>query len=304
VRTVRWVAGVLLIGVSCAWVMLPPSTTSSSTTASTHPASTHPWPSTGGTVAEEHDFWLAPSSYRPAIGSAVDVSLLVGHPSRYTPYVRNPQHIRRFVAAFGDSLHIIRGVAGRDPAGTITFDRPGLAVVGYSSRHTATSLPASRFEAYLREEGLDHVIESRERRGETLAPGREKFSRSAKSILQVGGLGLEGYDRRLGFPFEIVPERNPYELAQGDSLPVRLYFRGRPLGGALVTAYQTKSSQVEATGRSDANGLVLLAIDRPGEWMIKSVHMVSVEGDPAADWESIWATLTFERTLRADSALR
>jgi hypothetical protein len=220
------------------------------------------------------------------------------------PYVRNPQHIRRFVAAFGDSLHIIRGVAGRDPAGTITFDRPGLAVVGYSSRHTATSLPASRFEAYLREEGLDHVIESRERRGETLAPGREKFSRSAKSILQVGGLGLEGYDRRLGFPFEIVPERNPYELAQGDSLPVRLYFRGRPLGGALVTAYQTKSSQVEATGRSDANGLVLLAIDRPGEWMIKSVHMVSVEGDPAADWESIWATLTFERTLRADSALR
>jgi uncharacterized GH25 family protein len=285
VRTAQCVAGALLVGLTCALALLP-------------------GPDSPGAPAEEHDFWLAPSSYRPATGSTVDIALLVGHPSRHAPYVRNPRHIRRFVAAFGDTLHIVRGTPGRSPAGSVTFRSPGLAVIGYSSRMTATTLEASRFEAYLRDEGLDDVVAERERRGETQTPGRERFARSAKTILQVGGTGRVGFERRLGFPFELVPERNPYDLAPGDSLPVRLYLRGRPLGGALVTAYRMNSARATSSTRSDASGRAWLSLDGPGEWMIKSVHMSALSGDPRADWESIWATLTFELQARTDSAMR
>ena len=31
-----------------------------------------------------------------------------------------------------------------------------------------------------------------------------------------------------------------------------------------------------------------------GPWLVKTVHMIRAEGDPRADWESLWASLVFE----------
>lgn len=241
-----------------------------------------------------HDFWIAPSSFRPAVGSSVDVSLHVGHLGHYTPYVRNPAHIRRFVAVFSDSVLSLPGTPGRDPAGTVTLPRPGLAVIGYHSHASATELPAARFENYLREEGLDHILALRQRRGEAQRPGREKFSRCAKALMQVGGSGSQGYDRHLGFTLELVPSRNPYDLAPGDTLAVQLLFRGRPLPNAQVTAVPASATRAPVLRRTNADGRVRLPLGRAGVWLVKSVHMLPAAGDPAADWESFWATFTFE----------
>lgn len=241
-----------------------------------------------------HDFWIAPSTFRPSVGEVLDISLHVGHLARYTPYVRNPAHIRRFVAADADTLVTVRGTPGRDPAGTFVPDRPGLVVLGYRSHTSATELPAERFEAYLHEEGLDDVVAVRARRGEADEPGREQFSRCAKALVQVGGMGSEGFGRRLGFTLELVPVASPYDLAPGDTLTVQLLFRGRPLSGAQVVAVPRAAAQTPVRARTDAGGRVRLPLGHAGLWLLKSVYMLPVVGEPAADWESFWATLTFE----------
>ena len=42
------------------------------------------------------------------------------------------------------------------------------------------------------------------------------------------------------------------------------------------------------------NGIALVKLNAPGEWLIKAVHMVEYE--PAdADWISYWASLTIKR---------
>jgi uncharacterized GH25 family protein len=62
----------------------------------------------------------------------------------------------------------------------------------------------------------------------------------------------------------------------------------------LVVAINKEDPSAKMTARTDANGRVRLNLPRSGMWMIKAVHMVSAPPDSGADWESIWASLTFE----------
>jgi uncharacterized GH25 family protein len=100
-------------------------------------------------------------------------------------------------------------------------------------------------------------------------------------------------DRPLGFTLELVAERNPYMMAAGQELPIRLTYEGRPLPGALVVAMNRDASSKVST-RSDKDGRVRLRLPRAGMWMIKAVHMIPAQPDAQADWQSFWASLTFE----------
>ena len=123
---------------------------------------------------------------------------------------------------------------------------------------------------------------------------KEIYSRCAKSLLSVGPSG-DGFDRVLGLELELVPEKNPYALKPGESLPVRLLHRGKPLAGALVVAISKASPEDRIAIRSDGGGRAELRLDRPGLWMVKAVHMIPAPAGSAADWESLWASLTFEK---------
>ena len=101
-------------------------------------------------------------------------------------------------------------------------------------------------------------------------------------------------DRTLGFPIELVAERNPYEMRAGESLAVRLTYQSAPLAGALVVAFNQRHPYHKVRVRSDRDGRASFAIDEPGPWLVKAVHMVPAPAGANADWESFWASLTFE----------
>jgi uncharacterized GH25 family protein len=244
--------------------------------------------------AEAHDFWIEPSSFRPAAGSTVGVRLVVGQKFRGDVLPRNPAMIARFDFASDAGSVPIPGHAADDPAGVFRVERPGLGLIAYRSLESPLSLEAPKFEEYLKEEGLESIIAARARRGETAKPSRELFSRSAKSLLQVGGSGETGFDRVLDLTLEIVPEKNPYAMGAGGDLPVRLLFMGQPLAGALVAALPYDEPDRRIAARTDRGGRVVLKLPKAGVWLVKAVHMVPVDGNPAADWRSIWASLTFE----------
>jgi uncharacterized GH25 family protein len=188
----------------------------------------------------------------------------------------------------------VYGREGDEPAGTVRIAEAGLLVLGYRSSNTPLSLEAAKFEEYLREEGLESVIAARARRGESQKPSREVFSRCAKALLSAGGGGKSGYDRNLGFTLELIPERNPYALKTGEELPVRLLYEGKPLEGALVAALPYSTPEEKVSRRTDRNGRVRLRLPREGVWLVKAVHIVPAAADTGADWQSLWASLTFE----------
>jgi uncharacterized GH25 family protein len=246
-------------------------------------------------AARAHDFWIEPSTFHPAPGGDVTVSLRVGQGFRGDPVPRNPALIQRFAQIGERGETPIDGLPGADPAGEFRVSGPGLVWIAYRSGRSPVSLEADKFEKYLVEEGLESVSALRRQRGESGKPGREVFSRSVKSLLvaEPAGAGAKGFDRALGLPLELVFRKDPFRAVPG-KLPLSLLADGKPLSGALVVAMEQSAPESRVSGRTDAKGGVALDLSRKGIWLIKAVRMTPAPAGVDADWESVWTSLTFE----------
>ena len=244
-----------------------------------------------------HDFWIEPSTFEPAVDEAVRVHLRIGERFAGESLARNGSLIDKFVVVGPSGEKPVLGRDGMDPAGLLRLDAPGIWFVGYRSKSSAVELAADKFEDYLRAEGLERIIEERATRRERQMPGREKFSRSVKSLLRYGGdRAVQGFDRALGMTLELVLEADPARAA-GGRVPVRLVHDGRPLPGALVIAYRKDagskdSGNEELRARTDKDGRIVVPVTG-GVWLLKSVYMERAAAGSGADWESVWTALTF-----------
>jgi uncharacterized GH25 family protein len=180
----------------------------------------------------------------------------------------------------------------------------GWAWAVYRSNHAQITLPADQFEAYLQQEGLEHVIQERRARGESQSPGREIYSRCAKALMHVDAVlgvpaqqtkaaSLLAHDAQLAL--EIQPVSNPRHWLPGGQIQFALRFNGRPLRGALIKALpQTPvgfaASSVQA--RTNAAGRVSLTLPHGGVWLMNAVHMRRAGAGSGADWESFWSSMT------------
>jgi len=248
----------------------------------------------GSTSLSAHDFWIEPTGFMADLGRIVGVKLRVGQDFHGDPVPRSDELIGDFVVVDASGRRQVIGRDGSDPAGLLRVTSPGLMVIGYRSRPSPVTLPADKFTAYLTEEGLETVIDARARGQASQRDGREIFSRAAKSLVRSGAMAADSGDRALGFPIELVAERNPYQMRAGESLPVRLTYRNAPLAGALVMAFNQRYPYLKKRVRSDQNGRATFTIDEPGPWLVKAVHMVPAPAGSNADWESFCASLTFE----------
>ena len=239
-----------------------------------------------------HDLWIEPTTFAPAQGQIIGIRLRVGQDLLGDPLPRSGALIKQFIAVDSDGVRPVVGRDGGDPAGLVRVS--GLTVVGYQSNASPLELPAEKFNLYLKDEGLDAVIALRAKRNQTGAKGREVFYRCAKTLLPNGVLTESQSDRGLGFPLELVAERNPYLLRAGDSLPVRLTYESRPLAGALVIAMNRQNPSEKIALRTGKDGRVQFKLRPGGMWLIKAVHMIPARAGIDAEWESFWASLTFD----------
>lgn len=244
-----------------------------------------------------HDFWIEPSTFRPKVGTSLTAGLRVGMEFIGDPVPRDSSMIERFVVRDLAGERDIPGLERQDPAGYVRVDSAGIAIIGYRSRPKYLEMQADKFEQYLRDEGLESIITSRARRGDSLKPSKEIFSRCAKALVLADGGGSERGARvntPLGFRYEIVPRTNPYQM-KGDEMGVVVLYDGKPLSNALVVAMNKEDSSLRFRLRSDAKGRVTFHLPKHGIWLIKSVQMIPAPAGSNADWESLWASLTFER---------
>lgn len=242
--------------------------------------------------AAAHDFWIEPASFRPAVGAKVPLRLFVGQDFAGEPTVYLPDTFERYVVVGPDGEKNITGTPGDDPAGQFTPARPGLHVVAYrSTLFTVTFDTLAEFEKYLETEGLERVKTLRAFGAPKGKFIRENYSRSAKSLVVAGKPGAAA-DRALGLRLELVAEKNPYLTAR---VPLRLIYEGKPLADALVAAFNKAEPLKKQKIRTDQDGRVVLDVGRRGAWLVTAVHIFPAPSGTRADWESVWASLTFER---------
>lgn len=247
-----------------------------------------------GASALAHDLWIEPSAFVVDAGKMIGIKLRVGVDLLGDPVPRDPALIDRFIAVDRAGSKPIIGRDGEDPAGLLRLTSPGLVIIGYSSKPSQIVLPAQKFNEYLTEEGLESIAALRSKRNETNAEAREAFARCAKALISSGPITAADVDRPLGFTLELVAEKNPYGLQAGQSLPVRLLYKKQPLAGVLVVAVNRRNPSAKVSARSGKDGRVTFKLAEPGMWLVKAVHMTPAPAGADAQWESFWASLTFE----------
>lgn len=244
-------------------------------------------------AAHAHEFWIEPCSYRPPADSVVRISMRLGERFAGSPVLYDAEHFENFELAGPAGATPVVGRSG----GVTAFGRvgpPGTYVLGCRSRRYYNAMTARRFDEYLTEEGLGHVVELRKQLGEGDKAGHEAYVRFAKSILTVGERTESGFDRKLGDVLEFIPDQHPAALGRDRKLSVLLLYRGRPLAGATVAAVSRGAPERLLKDVTNCDGRACFALPEPGVWMLTSIHMVRTGSDPQADWESYWAALTFE----------
>lgn len=172
---------------------------------------------------------------------------------------------------------------------------PGTYVVGASLRPSRIELTGSQFNAYLKEDGILDVLETRTRNNDLDKPARERYAKHVKAIFQVGDRRTDAFATLLGYPAEIVPLANPYTLMPGSALRVRCLVDGKPVANQIVLWGGDGAGGPIAprSVRTNAEGVASVTLDAAGKWYVKFVHMVPVT-EPDFDYESQWATVTFE----------
>jgi uncharacterized GH25 family protein len=242
-------------------------------------------------VLHGHDFWIEPSTFHPEHGATLAVGLRVGQDFVGDAVPRVSSSIERFVIRQNGREESIDGIEGTDPSGWFQADGRTTAVIAYRSRASFIAMPPAKFEEYLRLQGLERIINIRAQRGQRMKPGREVFSRCAKALL-TGQRPSAEVTKPVGFRYEIIPSHDP--TSSTAPFVGRVLYEGRPLPGALVMAILQSNPAIRMGARSGRDGEFSFALPHPGVWLIKSVQMVGAAAGSGAEWESLWASLTFE----------
>lgn len=246
--------------------------------------------------AQAHDFWIQPQTFRGTAGAQVPLTLQVGDGPDRSRSALPLRRIIRFDVVGPDGAardaKASLSLGGPSADGVVKLAGGGVHVLVLATDSGGRSrLPAAKFEAYLRDEGLTPAIEARAKAGQAGRDGDERYSRAAKALVLAGEGGAAAM-RPVGLPLEITPLANPY--ARPDRLPVRVTYEGRPLAGALVKLTNlADDAKPAAELRTDAAGEASFAMPAKGDWRLAVVWTKPLGPDEDADFETTFSSLTF-----------
>ncbi len=252
------------------------------------------------TVLQAHDFFFRANSFFVGPGAIVSIRALNGTFSKSENAITRDR--LRDLSVVGPGGHDHPDTASWSTTGdtsvlTVKVGAQGTYVIGASLKPREITLKSTDFNQYLSDDGIPDVLAIRKKKGELGKDATERYSKHIKAILQVGNKRDGDYSTILGYPAELIPLDNPYSVKSGGSMRVRSMVDGKPAANLLiVSGGRTPSGGrfPERRVRSDASGVARIPLPKRGQWYVKFIHMVPFAGVGKVDYESKWATLTFE----------
>ncbi|MDX2150613.1 MAG: DUF4198 domain-containing protein [Bryobacteraceae bacterium] len=244
-----------------------------------------------------HDLYLMPERFAVSPGERIVVGI---HNGDSFPDSDSPPVLARVKDPMmwaGGNAYNMTNLRTEEKRGLVDVivKQQGTPLLAVRTAANVLELDAQKFHEYLVEDGLEHILEWRKKNGEAAKPGKERYSKFAKSLL-VSGRTDDTWKRRLGHAIEFVPEQNPYAAKAGGSVPFVLLVRGKPAGDIRIELARARDGAGEVTvlGRTDANGRMVVPLTTPGIYRLHAIHIERCTEPTVADWESFWATFTFE----------
>jgi hypothetical protein len=251
------------------------------------------------TVISAHDLFLKFDSYFLQPNSKAMVRLLNGSFRASGNPVARDRMVDVSIAG-GASSRVNPPVAGWRDEGKMALlsfqtGETGTYVAGVSTKPREFALKAAQFNNYLSHDGVPDILADRKKNNELTKDVHERYSKHVKAIFQVGDARTDSFKVALGYPVEIIPQQNPYELKAGQTIEVLCVKDGQPLVNQFVMAgRELKGLEIAAPAvRTDAKGIARVPLKGAGKWYVKLIQMTRLN-EPQVNYESKWATLTFE----------
>jgi uncharacterized GH25 family protein len=247
-----------------------------------------------------HDFYVIPETAAPGAGATIRLALHVSEVFPGDPVDWRADKTSQFFLqdAKGRLDLKDRVPEGKPLMPRVTLRAPGTTVIALVTEPGYIEIAAAPFQEYLKHEGHADILEMRARMGAASFPGRERYRRYVKTLVNAGGAGSDAALANLSLTIEIIPEAQPASVRPGGSLPVRVLMDGMPYqGGQLCATHAGFSEGHDAyawCGRLDAQGRAAVPITAAGWQILRTTRMRPLAGDPRADWVSYWSALTFE----------
>jgi hypothetical protein len=252
-----------------------------------------------GASVSAHDLFLKLDSYFLAPNAKAKVQMLNGTFQSSDGIVRRDRMRDISLMTPDAEVSSAKSISWLDLEKTTTMEiqtgHPGTYVVGISTKPREIDLKAADFNDYLKHDGIPDILAKRTKGGELGKDIRERYSKHVRAIFQVGSARTEEYKTSLHYPVEIIPQSNPYSLKVGQALPVLCTLDGKPLVDQFVIAgWESVDGKLHSLDtRTDANGIARFKLMAAGKWYVKLIHMAA-SNEPGINYESKWATLTFQ----------
>jgi uncharacterized GH25 family protein len=181
-----------------------------------------------------------------------------------------------------------------------TAGGPGTYVIAVSTKPKILTMSPEDFIDYLKHDGVIDTLKVFEKENK-LKQVRERYSKHVRTIVQVGDKKTDDYAKPLGYPVEILLDQNPYDLKFGNHVSFRVLYQGKPLANQVVRAsYEGFHGHDDSGGhinahelRTDKDGRASFLLSNKALWYISLIYMQKIN-DTEADYESNWATATFQ----------
>lgn len=262
-------------------------------------------------VALAHDFWVVPLIFQVAPGSAIEVLGQTGvrFPESQSAVTADRVAEARLISAAEDERITDLSIRERS---LLLRHRPTVAgqrVVAVALVPRTARVAPANLKRYVALEGAPELAQRYERDGifPTSDSVTQRSAKFAKSLVEVGEHGPRAFSRTAGHLLELVPTSDPSSLRSGDTLGVRLLYRGQPLANAYLRAGTASGAQTAFDGGATndttivtgQDGLARLRLRSGGLWNVRTLHAA-----PAGnEWEVLFATLVLQMPMSGEAMM-
>jgi uncharacterized GH25 family protein len=255
-------------------------------------------------IALAHEFWFHSQKFFYNIRETANIRFVAGEHFTGENWKGNKDKIvQLFHYTPSENIIDISSRLSANPGDSLQLplQEEGTHMIIFNSTNSFIKQDAEKFNAYLKEDGLDNVYSYRKEHGEEKAAGTEHYQRSIKTILQVSGKITNACTEPTGLPLDIIPSENPYSVPITDvfskavKVKFKILFSGKPLPNALVKIwYHTRNGQTGMDSLyTNKNGMIS-AERHTGAYMLSCVYMERNSAGNEADWQSYRGSLSFE----------
>jgi len=247
------------------------------------------------TAAHAHDTWLIPDRFEVAPKESVALDLTSGMAFPALESGPKRERVESAKCRLAGQTFEISDISAGPKSLVFKSELPsaGIAALWVKLPPRSIELKPEQVEEYFEE--IDAPASVRKQWAEMVPPRWiELYSKHQKTFVRVGTppAAERSWSDPVGVALEIVPEKDPTALRQGEEVSVQVLKDGKPFAEFALNALAAGEAKGE-TRKTDAAGRAFFRLNKTGRWLLRGTDLrKSTRAD--ADWESDFTTLTFE----------